>query len=230
MQPYFVPYPGYFRLMQASDIFVIYDCVQFPRRGYVHRNKLIDPLGKEKWLTLPLLKQKRSIKIKDLLFNPIEINRFIKQLENDAIYKKLSARTELWDRLTNFNQAPVEYIVELIKFICAILNIKTRFVYSSDLNIDNSLKGQERIISIVKALNGTNYINAPNGKNLYRFEDFQKHGIELSFLNDFKGSYLSVLHSLCVNDIDNLSKIIKKQSNLVAPDFKLDMHAAGALA
>jgi hypothetical protein len=41
MQPYFVPYAGYFRLFAASDLFVIYDCVQFPRRGWVHRNRLV---------------------------------------------------------------------------------------------------------------------------------------------------------------------------------------------
>jgi hypothetical protein len=41
MQPYFIPYAGYFRLFAASDLFVIYDCVQFPRRGWVQRNRLI---------------------------------------------------------------------------------------------------------------------------------------------------------------------------------------------
>jgi hypothetical protein len=40
MQPYFIPYAGYFRLFAATDLFVIYDCVQFPRRG---------------WCTAPLL-------------------------------------------------------------------------------------------------------------------------------------------------------------------------------
>ena len=54
MQPYFIPYAGYFRLFAASDLFVIYDCVQFPRRGWVHRNRLLDRSGKLRWLTLPL--------------------------------------------------------------------------------------------------------------------------------------------------------------------------------
>ena len=47
MQPYFVPYAGYFRLFAASDLFVIYDCVQFPRRGWVHRNKMFAADGQE---------------------------------------------------------------------------------------------------------------------------------------------------------------------------------------
>lgn len=42
MQPCFIPYVGYFRLFAASDLFVICDCVQFPRRDGVHRNRLLD--------------------------------------------------------------------------------------------------------------------------------------------------------------------------------------------
>ena len=56
MQPYFVPHAGYFRLFAASDLFVVFDCVQFPRRGWVHRNRLPDAQGRARWLTLPLSK------------------------------------------------------------------------------------------------------------------------------------------------------------------------------
>src|SRR5437588_4364462 len=68
MQPYFIPYAGYFRLFAASDLFVIYDCVQFPRRGWVHRNRLVDRLGVERWLTLPLQKAPQDVPIRDLRF------------------------------------------------------------------------------------------------------------------------------------------------------------------
>src|SRR5215207_8721062 len=69
MQPYFIPYAGYFRLFAASDLFVIYDCVQFPRRGWVHRNRLPDATGQESWLTLPLAKAPRDVRIRDLRFS-----------------------------------------------------------------------------------------------------------------------------------------------------------------
>ncbi|WP_444430711.1 WbqC family protein [Rhodobacter capsulatus] len=51
MQPYFFPYGGYYRLLAAADVFVILDCVQFPRRGRVHRSSLP---GAGRWITLPL--------------------------------------------------------------------------------------------------------------------------------------------------------------------------------
>src|SRR5258707_15843607 len=69
MQPYFFPYAGYFRLFAASDLFVIYDCVQFPRRGWVHRNRLPDALGRESWLTLRLKKAPADVLIRDLQFS-----------------------------------------------------------------------------------------------------------------------------------------------------------------
>src|ERR1700750_1484658 len=68
MQPYFFPYAGYFRLFAASDLFVVYDCVQFPRRGWVHRNRLIDASGRLQWLTLPLEKAPQEVLIRDLRF------------------------------------------------------------------------------------------------------------------------------------------------------------------
>ena len=54
MQPYFYPYMGYFQLLAAVDLFVVFDSVQFPRRGRVHRCEVPDGLSGARWLTLPL--------------------------------------------------------------------------------------------------------------------------------------------------------------------------------
>src|SRR5712664_3774556 len=70
MQPYFVPYAGYYRLFTAADIFVAFDCVQFPRRGWVHRNQFPVAPGVTDWLTLPIQKCDRSTRIADLVFVP----------------------------------------------------------------------------------------------------------------------------------------------------------------
>src|SRR5579871_148005 len=68
MQPYFAPYAGYFRLLAGVDLFVIYDCVQFPRRGWVHRNRLPDAAGDAQWLTLPLKPAPFDARIDALVF------------------------------------------------------------------------------------------------------------------------------------------------------------------
>ena len=61
-QPYWAPYAGYFRLFVASDLFVVFDDVQFPRRGWVHRYK--DKDGR--WVSLPVAKAPRDTRICDM--------------------------------------------------------------------------------------------------------------------------------------------------------------------
>ena len=56
MQPYFIPYAGYFRLFLASDIFVVYDDVQFMKESWINRNIISINSDKKDWLTLPLKK------------------------------------------------------------------------------------------------------------------------------------------------------------------------------
>src|SRR3954454_12209438 len=70
MQPYFFPYAGDFRLFAAVDEFVIFDCVQFPRRGRLHRTEVAGTSDAPEWLTLPLARQPRDVRIADLSFAP----------------------------------------------------------------------------------------------------------------------------------------------------------------
>ena len=70
MQPYWAPYLGYFRLMHAVDVFVVLDDVQFPRRGFVHRNKFRKQNLSEDWVTLPILKASQKTLISELEFHP----------------------------------------------------------------------------------------------------------------------------------------------------------------
>src|ERR1051325_1477014 len=70
MQPYFLPYAGYFRLFASADLFVIYDCVQFPRRGWADRNRGLNPLRIGKWLTVTLMTGPPKLLIRDLRFRP----------------------------------------------------------------------------------------------------------------------------------------------------------------
>ena len=51
MQPYFLPFAGYFRLMCDVDVFVLLDDVQFRKGGWIHRNRLRTRTGDLSWLT-----------------------------------------------------------------------------------------------------------------------------------------------------------------------------------
>ena len=68
MQPYFIPYAGYFRLFAACDLFVIYDDVQFPKEGWVHRNRLLNKNNEPTWLTLPIQRKPLATRINEIEF------------------------------------------------------------------------------------------------------------------------------------------------------------------
>ena len=55
MQPYFLPYIGYFQLINAVDEFVVYDNIEFTRRGWIQRNRILVN-GTDSMFSLPYQK------------------------------------------------------------------------------------------------------------------------------------------------------------------------------
>src|SRR5262245_45775371 len=195
MQPYFIPYAGYFRLFAASDLFVLYDCVQFPRRGWVHRNKMLGADGRDRWLTLPLTKMPREARIRDLSFSadagPIlqERMRRIPLLANPR-----QPTPAILESLIHVTGTPVDYLERLLGEIVSGLGLPWRTIRSSSLDLPDSLHGQDRIIEIARRVGATRYVNAPGGRALYDPERFGTAGIELRFLDHYAGPSSSILH------------------------------------
>ena len=198
MQPYFLPYPGYFRLLAAADCFVVLDCVQFNRRGRVHRVQLPAPGNGVEWLTLPLARQPRDVLIRDLAFAhdaratfDARLRRFAAQAGGDGAAAA---------RLCTWLDAPLDHVVDFLedglRLVADLLELRPRLLRSSSLDVDPGLRGQERIIAIVQALGGTDYINAPGGRHLYDAWRFADAGLRLSFLPPYEGRYPFLLPAL----------------------------------
>ena len=66
MQPYFIPYIGYFELINEVDIFVFLNDVQFIRRGWINRNKIRSKDKDFQYLTIPTFKAKQQENIKNI--------------------------------------------------------------------------------------------------------------------------------------------------------------------
>ena len=197
MQPYFAPYAGYFRLMEAADIFVIYDCVQFPRRGWVHRNKITSMLQESQWLTLPLQKQPRETLIKDLQFADKAQDAWTKRLQS---FQHANKNSGIWDQFATLSGTPCEFISALMRYTCSTLDIQTTWKCSSDLQLPSTLKGQHRILEIVRRFDGTKYINVAGGVELYDHNTFAKHNIQLQFFEQYRGSYASIFERLLLEE------------------------------
>jgi hypothetical protein len=207
MQPYFLPYLGYFRLFAASDLFVIYDCVQFPRRGWVHRNRLLDASGTERWLTLPLERAPREALIRDLRFAADVSEVFAGRLRPFPLTAKEPGNAEpIIAALRDIGGSPVDYIERLLERVATYLGLPWKIVRSSTLDVPASYRGQDRILEIASRLGARRYVNAPGGRDLYDEAAFSAAGIELTFLPDYAGPTTSVLSRILHEKREDLAR------------------------
>jgi len=194
MQPYFFPYAGYFRLFAQADEFVLFDCVQFPRTGRVHRSEHAPGV----WLTLPLARQPRDVLIRDLQFAPdarAELDRRLAALPWLA-----QARGTAAEQLRAHLHAPlagvVDFLEDGLRLVNRLLGVDTPIVRSSSLPIPAELRGQDRILAIAAARAARTYLNPPGGRALYQPEAFAAAGMALEFLPDYSGAHRHLLPAL----------------------------------
>jgi WbqC-like protein family len=215
MQPYFIPYAGYFRLFAASDLFVIYDCVQFPRRGWVHRNVLSDEYGVERWLTLPLEKAPQSVLIRDLRFSADAQERLAERLRPFPLTARCPKEVApILAALVDVRGTPLDYIERLLELAVAYCRLRWRVIRSSTLGLTSDIRGQDRILEIARRVGATRYLNASGGRDLYDPGAFLQAGIELRFLSDYPGSKASILTRMLRDDRHALEEDIKTSTVL----------------
>ena len=224
MQPYLFPYIGYWQLINAIDTFVIYDNIQFSKKGWFHRNNFLMN-GKKTLFTIPLKKDSDSLDVVDRFISDDsekQINKIIAQIKNSyreaPYYKDIFPLIEalfLYQEKNLFL-----YISYSIEMICDYLDIDTHIVRSSTIDIDHNLKSQAKVIAINKRLNSTKYINPIGGTKLYDVESFNKEAIKLQFLeskvpkyrqfdDDFV-PYLSIIDIMMFNSKEEVKYMLEQ--------------------
>jgi len=209
MQPYFLPYAGYFRLFAAADRVALFDCVQFPRRGWVHRNRLPDGAGNPAWLTLPLRTGARETRIADLRFG--EDAAAALQQRCDRFPQLRESDHPLLSAVRKPTPDVVGYLEALLGRCCADMALPFDVIRTSSLDIDPALRGQDRVLAIVETLGGDRYINLEGGQALYDPITFADRGIELAFLPGWQGSTWSILQRLVSETPDAVADEIRSQ-------------------
>jgi hypothetical protein len=216
MQPYFFPYAGYFRLFEAVDEFVIFDCVQFPRRGRVHRCEVDGANGGAEWLTLPIAKAPRDALIRDLVFAPGARAEFDARLARLPWYKKADGPAAA--RLRAFLEAPlppvVDFLANSLRLVVEILGLEVALSRSSTLALPPALHGEERVLAIAKACGATRYVNASGGRSLYDAQVFARAGLELSFLDPYHGPFMRLLPALMQGDPAEIAADVRASTSI----------------
>ncbi len=218
MQPYLFAYIGYWQLINSAELFVIYDDVHYIKQGYINRNYILSNQGRL-LITLQLIQASANKLINEISIgnNSKKLLKTIKQNYIKAPYfKEIYPIVE--DILTQEEKNLAKFIGYSIKKLVDYLQIETKLIYSSDIQKDNNLKAQERIIDICKSLNATHYINMIGGKELYYKDRFKKDGLNLSFLtpqivpykqfdNEFV-EYLSIIDVMMFNSVDKIQTML----------------------
>ena len=225
MQPYFMPYIGYFQLIKSVDVFVVYDDVNYIKQGWINRNKIL-VAGKEFVFTIPLKEASSFVKIQDTHVNMKHFikwrSKFLKTVEQS--YKKAPYFLNIYplinsilnnDKLSTIS----EFAFESIKIFSNYLGLKTKFVLSSEVYPDTkNLDREKRIYKIVTLNNSSHYINPLGGIELYDKNNFELNGIKLDFLksksviyrqfeNEFV-NWLSILDVLMFNSVENVNEML----------------------
>jgi hypothetical protein len=191
MQPYFMPYIGYWQLISAVDAFVLYDNIKYTKKGWINRNRFLMN-GAEAGFSLPLRKDSDFLDVNqrflaDSFDREDLLNRF-----REAYRKapEFSSVMPLLEKIIRNPEANLfEYILGSIRAVCGFLEITTPLVVSSTIDCDHSLKSAERVQAICKALGADTYVNPVGGMELYSKDDFARNGIDLKFLKALPFEY-----------------------------------------
>lgn len=184
MQPTYLPWIGYFDLIDQADIFVFLDSVQFNRRSWQQRNR-VKGHDQVLWLTVPVLSKGRrdqrilAVEIDQSAGFPEKHLRTISYLYEkapffDNHFGQLSAiLRKAHHRLADLN-------IEVIRWLCSELGITTDLMTSSSLAVDGTKV--DLLVSICQTLGAQRYISAEGSRGYIEENNlFEAKGIELVY-------------------------------------------------
>jgi hypothetical protein len=185
MQPYFLPYLGYFQLVAAVDAFVVYDNVKYTKKGWINRNRFLRG-GADVTFSVPLKAGGDHLNVVDRELSPTyDREGLLRQFR--GAYLRAPHFAETFPLLERVVRCPEEnlfrYVMHSLRESCAHLEISTPLIVSSEVPADHTLRAQDRVLAICEALGATAYLNPPGGRALYDAPSFAARGIALELLD-----------------------------------------------
>lgn len=186
-QPTYLPWLGYFDLMDQVDMFVLLDSVQFEKQSWQQRNRIKTPTGLQ-WLTVPVIFRGRSgqrideVEIRDPEFalkhlRTIELN-----------YRRTPYFDEYFPAVERIfrdykNALLVDMNIQFLEWMRKIFGITTPLKRSSSMQLEG--KRSELLVNICRSCQANVYIS-PLGSSVYLLNDlsrFNDGGIDVRFQN-----------------------------------------------
>ena len=198
-QPHYFPWMGYFDKMAKSDKFILLDEVQMEKGSYMYRNRILNSQGKIVYLTISGDKHGFiDKKYKDIVSTNDEEWLLKQRNEIERAYKGSPYYPEVLDKIGDLFDTKEEticaYCVRSVLRLRELLGITTEIVMQSDLEIDDTVKKNDLVLSLCKAVGADRYLSG-NGAKKYTVESsFEEKGIELRYQRFVPPEY-SQLHT-----------------------------------
>ena len=191
MQPYFFPYLGYWSLIKHTDVFILFDSVQFIKHGWIERNRILKPNEGSQYIRVPLEKYNQSTKINEIRIKNSDDwrDRLFRQLEH---YKKRApfykeTMEVIKDALTIQTDSIVKLNENIIITVCKYLEVDVRLDVFSEMNleIEGVNEPDEWALNICKKIGGvTEYWNPEGGLEFFDRSKYFDEGLSIKFLKN----------------------------------------------
>jgi hypothetical protein len=205
LQPSYIPWRGFFHLIQKADTFVFYDDVQYDKHGWRNRNRIKTPNGPV-WLTIPvftkgLLTEHTPISGIECAYTedwPRKHWRSIAQNYAKApFFKQYAPMVEAF-----YQQKPkmlADFTIETTISLARTLGVEhTQFLRSSTLETGG--QKTDRLIEVLQKVGATHYISGPSARDYIENDKFVSAGITLEYMNYDYAEYPQ-LHPPFVADV-----------------------------
>ena len=150
MQPYFMPYIGYFQLIAAVDFFIVYDNIKYTKKGWINRNRLLRD-GADVMVSLPLAAASDSCNVVERQlaadFKPPKLLAQIAGAYRSApFYRETMPLVECIVLFDDWNL--FRFNLHSIQRVCAHFGVTTPIRASSDFAIDHALTAQDKVLAL----------------------------------------------------------------------------------
>lgn len=210
-QPMFFPWLGIFEQMRLADVFVHYDDVQMPMgRSFISRVQIKTATGPQ-WLTAPIHRPHAKALIKDVLLSDDTDWRRKHLRTLEANYASApcwsAAKAIAEDAYSHRTESLAGFNIHAIESIARFFGIKTVFKVSGSYATDT--RSSEHLLHLVKLFNGDTYITGHGARNYIDHELFERHGIEVRYMN-----YLRIPYSQRFDGFDPHVSILDVIANM----------------
>lgn len=228
MQPYFFPYIGYFQLISEADSFVLFDDVNFIKRGWINRNRILVN-SQESFLTISCKSASQNKRINEIehSLTPALIDKLLKKITFS--YSKAPFFEPVFQIVQSVLQTEGNMLLDVcinsLKECISYLEINTPLRKSSGFRPGNYQNPSDRLIDITLKDDGNCYLNPIGGLQLYEKKYFSQRGVKLHFIKpelinytQFKSSFvpnLSIIDVMMFNSIDEIKESIINRYQII---------------